>query len=306
MRKDDRLLREKKLRSKKLRHTLLVTSFLSISFLIFYAFLISNLIQRQKNHNQTSINFRLKIKPNLKQESKLFFETKKTKKIKKVSKQIKKAKPKIEKKKPSKNRKLVAITFDDGPGKHTKKLLSILKQYKAKATFFLLGIEAQKYPELIKMIYNQGHEIGNHSYSHKNFATINKKEIIAQIRVTNDIIKSAVPKAKITSFRPPYGSYNKQILKIIEQEKLANILWSVDIKDWQNRFNKNICDQTITNTKPGAIILMHDIYQTSVEAVPCIMEKLVKQGYDFVTISELFNNQLKVGYSYYSTDFQKP
>lgn len=193
------------------------------------------------------------------------------------------------------NQKIIALSFDDGPHpKYTVEILDILKEYNIKATFFVLGIHAEKYPEIIKRQVEEGHEIGNHSYSHIDMRKATKKQIRDEFEKTQEIIYS-IANIKPKLFRPPYGNYNKDVLKIISSDDVQVVLWTFyqDSKDWSNPGVDTIVNTTLSKIQNGDIILFHDyVYKEeshTVEALKIIIPKLLEKGYKFVTISELLN-----------------
>lgn len=195
----------------------------------------------------------------------------------------------------SKKQKVIALSFDDGPHpKYTVEILDILKEYNVKATFFVLGIHANSYPDIIRRQVSEGHEVGNHSYSHVNMKKATRKVIKEEFEQTQDIIYS-ICNIKPKLFRPPYGNYNDEIIKIISSDDSALVLWTFyqDSKDWSNPGVDKIVNTTLSNIQNGDIILFHDyVYKpesNTIEALKIILPKLIDEGYDFVTISELIN-----------------
>ena len=195
----------------------------------------------------------------------------------------------------SRREKVIALTFDDGPHpRYTNEILDLLKEYDVKATFFVLGKLAEAYPDIIKRQSEEGHEIGNHTYSHINTEKVTKEELIWEYEKTQNII------AKLTNnrpklFRPPYGSFNNNTIDIIESNDSVIVLWSAqqDSKDWSNPEIDKIVSTTLSNIKNGDIILFHDyVYfnkSNTVEALKKILPELKNRGYRFVTVSELIN-----------------
>ena len=194
--------------------------------------------------------------------------------------------------------KCIALTFDDGPGIYTDKLLSYLQSYKAKATFFMIGPSAQRYPSIVKRVFDNGHQIGNHTWSHSSLPSLSPVQVQNEIASTNNILQS-ITGVKPTTLRPPYGATNAAVQRVVSNLGMSSILWSVDTRDWADRNSNIVCNRAISNARPGAIILMHDIHRTSVEAVPCILQNLSSQGYQFVTVDKLLGN-LQPGHIYYS------
>ena len=194
--------------------------------------------------------------------------------------------------------KCIALTFDDGPGIYTDKLLSYLQSYKAKATFFMIGPSAQRYPSIVKRVFDNGHQIGNHTWSHPSLPGLSPEQVQKEISSTNNILQG-ITGVKPTTLRPPYGATNAAVQRVVSNLGMSSILWSIDTRDWADRNSNIVCNRAISNARPGAIILMHDIHQTSVEAVPCILQNLSSQGYQFVTVDKLLGN-LQSGHIYYS------
>ncbi|MEG2711574.1 MAG: polysaccharide deacetylase family protein [Clostridia bacterium] len=184
--------------------------------------------------------------------------------------------------------KYVALTFDDGPSKKTTPLLlEFLKENDVTVTFFLLGENISGNEEILRNIKKDGHEIGVHSYTHKLFTKIKNEKIHEQISSTNELIYAATS-SYASIVRPPYGSVNKRVKEFI---KMPIILWNVDSLDWKYRSAEKIYSRVIRETTSYDIILMHDIFPTSVEASKLIIQKLKADGYTFVTVSKL--NELK-------------
>lgn len=180
--------------------------------------------------------------------------------------------------------KKIALTFDDGPHpKVTKQILKTLEKYEAKATFFVVGQEVKEHPEILKAVYNAGHEIGNHTFNHEKLTTLSTKEIKQQIQATDSLIKSTIGQ-RATVFRPPYGSYDESIT---DQLSVPNVLWTIDTLDWKHRDPEKTVQAVKDRAKNGSIILMHDIHQATADALDEVLAILQKQGYEFVTVSEL-------------------
>ena len=197
---------------------------------------------------------------------------------------------------PATTGKKIALTFDDGPGVHTARLLDMLDKYNAKATFFLLGSKVSARADIVRHMHSRGHQLGNHSWTHPELPKLPTSQIANEIDRTNDIIKQ-VAGIKPTIMRPPYGAINGAVLEQLRLRGMSSILWSVDTRDWADRNSNIVCSRAVAGARPGAIILMHDIHQTSVDAVPCILSALKQQGYSFVTIQGLLGNTTPgVGY----------
>ncbi len=194
----------------------------------------------------------------------------------------------------SREKKIIALTFDDGPHpKETLQVLDVLKKYDVKATFFIAGKHANWYSAPLLRVSKEGHEIGNHTFSHPDISKLSSSQIEDEIIKCEDTLVKLIGK-KPTLFRPPFGSYNEKTLSEIAQ-KLGYkiILWNtVDAKDWKNPGAGKIADTIINNVKNGDIILLHD-YGTNntVEALDILIPTMQKKGFKFVTVSELINNK---------------
>ncbi|MFS0784073.1 polysaccharide deacetylase family protein [Bacillus sp. 1P06AnD] len=184
--------------------------------------------------------------------------------------------------------KYVALTFDDGPHHQwTPYILDVLKKHKAKATFFVLGNRVEYYPNIVKRAFDEGHEIGSHSWSHPKLTSLTKPELVKQINQTSTAVAKIIGQTP-TSFRPPYGAYNPEV------QRMANapiVNWSVDTLDWKHK-NKDLVKKIVKErTHNGSIVLMHDIHEASALALDDILTSLSKQGYHFVTVSQLLQLQ---------------
>ena len=187
---------------------------------------------------------------------------------------------------PTTGNKVIALTFDDGPGPYTAHLLDILDQYGARATFFLIGSKVSGQASVVRSIQARGHQLGNHSWSHPELPKLSVDQIAGEIDRTNEAIRQATG-VKPSILRPPYGAVNGVVLEQLRLRNMSSILWSVDTRDWADRNSQIVCSRAVAGARPGAVILMHDIHQTSVNAVPCILSSLKQQGYSFVTIQRL-------------------
>lgn len=185
--------------------------------------------------------------------------------------------------------KTIALTFDDGPGPYTEKLLDILDKYDAKATFFLIGSKVSGQASVVRSIQARGHQLGNHSWSHPELPKLSVDQIAGEIDRTNEAIRQATG-VKPSILRPPYGAVNGVVLEQLRLRNMSSILWSVDTRDWADRNSQIVCSRAVAGARPGAVILMHDIHPTSVNAVPCILNSLKQQGYSFVTVQNLIGD----------------
>ncbi|WP_173095572.1 polysaccharide deacetylase family protein [Actinomadura verrucosospora] len=197
--------------------------------------------------------------------------------------------------------KCVALTFDDGPAESTGRLLDILAAHHVRATFFIVGQQAAKFPDLVRREHEAGHEVADHSYTHADLGRAPTKKILSELNRTQEAIRRASGVAP-TILRPPYGSLSKRLTAITKRMGLAQVLWTVDPLDWEHRNTKYVEERVLKAVKPGYIVLMHDIHPTTVEAIPAIIEKLAAEGYSFVTVPQLFGGALTPGKEYVRLD----
>lgn len=180
---------------------------------------------------------------------------------------------------------MVALTFDDGPfARSTGSILDTLKAHDAVATFFVLGNRVPDNADILKRMVNEGHQIGNHSLSHKQLTTLAVAELQYQIEKTQSAVKSVTGIEPVV-MRPTYGSYNDELRQSID---MPVILWSLDTRDWETREAAYVSKQVLENVRDGDIILMHDIYMSTADAVEIVVPELKSRGYQLVTISELY------------------
>ncbi len=193
---------------------------------------------------------------------------------------------------------MVALTFDDGPGKDTDRLLDALKKYNARATFFMLGNNAKNYGSVIKKMKDLNCELGNHSTTHPQLTKLGADGIKKEIQTTSDYIKKGAG-AGPTVMRPPYGAINSTVKQNVG---LPMILWSVDTLDWKTKSTPKTVE-SILSAKDGDIILLHDIHSTSVDAAIEAIPKLIEKGFQLVTVSEMAEakgQKLELGVKYFS------
>lgn len=186
------------------------------------------------------------------------------------------------------NKPVVAITFDDGPSKHTREILSVLQEYDANGTFFVLGNKANTYQDTLREILKQGNEIGNHSYNHKWLTRLDIDDFKEQIEKTQTLIQEFTGYTPAL-LRPTYGSINK---KIRNNTNLKIVLWDVDSLDWKIKNSQKIANRVLKDVDDMDIILFHDTYKRTAEALKKVLSELQKEGYQFVTVSEL--EQVKI------------
>lgn len=194
--------------------------------------------------------------------------------------------------------KCVALTFDDGPGLHTDKLLTALRAHGARSTFFVLGDVSAARPALLRRIAAAGHEIATHTWSHRELPALTDAEVRAQLTRSADVIQN-VTGTRPDLMRPPYGSLSSRVRGILGAREWPIILWSYDPEDWKVRDADTVYRRVVAGTRPGSIVLLHDIHATTVAAVPRILAELAGRGYTFVTVSELYGRTLTNGGVYY-------
>lgn len=182
------------------------------------------------------------------------------------------------------DKKAIALTFDDGPSKQTRKILATLAEYDGRATFFTVGERLDDYSETLQMIYDSGCQIGMHTYSHANLRKLSKSEILDEINKTNDLIYKYTGEYSHL-VRPPYGAVNDKVKATVEQPMIN---WSIDTRDWESRDANSVYNAIMSSVQDGDIILMHDLYSSTAEAVSRVVPELVAQGYQLCTVDELF------------------
>ena len=183
--------------------------------------------------------------------------------------------------------KKVAISFDAAWGaEKTPQILDLMKKYNIKTTFFLVGFWVDKHPDMVKRIVAEGHEIGNHSATHPDFRKLPKEKIIEELKITNDKIKALTGK-DTTLFRPPFGEYNNNVIETSNTEGYQVLKWSVDSLDWKDLSPEQMYKRVAVDIQPGDLVLFHNNGKYTVEALPNIIEKIQKDGFKIVPISEV-------------------
>lgn len=182
------------------------------------------------------------------------------------------------------NIKRIALTFDDGPHpKVTEQILNLLDKYQAKATFFMLGSRVQYYPDIAKDVLARGHEVGNHSWNHPVLTKLSIEQVSKEYTSTAGAITQAIGQGP-TVFRPPYGATNETVNG---QIPVPVVLWSIDTMDWKHRNAQQLLPYVQNNLHNNAIVLMHDIHQSTADGLEAVLTYLQEQGYEFVTVSEI-------------------
>lgn len=179
----------------------------------------------------------------------------------------------------------VRLTFDDGPVYgNTTTILDILGDYGVQATFFVVGEQARRYPDLVWRAYSEGHSVQNHTYTHPDLTYLSNAEIEWEFRATNRAIRAAgVPKPYL--FRPPYGATDARVGSVGAYLGLTQTLWTVDSRDWEDPPAWVICNRVVSSVGPGSIVLLHDgAGANTANALPCIITELRERGYGFGTL----------------------
>ncbi len=193
------------------------------------------------------------------------------------------------------SRKVLAITFDDGPHpENTPRLLDMLKERKIKATFYVVGNMVKYSPDLLRRMIAEGHEIGNHTVSHGNLARMSDEALLKELRAAHEQI---IAETGVTprSMRPPGGAIKKSQKELMMKEfGYPTILWSVDPEDWKRPGPAVVTSRLVNGANPGGILLVHDLHKPTVDAMPSTFDQLLAQGYEFVTVTELIELDEKV------------
>ncbi|QIK84694.1 polysaccharide deacetylase family protein [Sanguibacter sp. HDW7] len=193
--------------------------------------------------------------------------------------------------------KCIALTFDDGPGPYTARLLDELRRAKAPATFFALGQRVETYPKVARRIVAEGHDLASHTWDHRDLTTLSATDVRLQLTRTADAIEKATGR-RPTLVRPPYGATNDTVRAAAKKAGEAVILWNIDTLDWKTRSTPSTV-KAATAAKRGSIVLMHDIHSSTVDAVPQIIKGLRAKGYTLVTVTDLLGSP-QPGKAYYS------
>lgn len=220
----------------------------------------------------------------------------------KVDAEIKEEYKKPETVKVDKTKPMVALTFDDGPSVHTGRLLDILDKYSAKGTFFVIGNTLDNRRDTVKRIVSSGHEIGGHSWSHRQFTNLSADEVKDQIMMTRAKIYE-ITGVDSCLVRPPYGAINDSVNAVAKEINVSYINWSVDTLDWKSKNADAVYNEIMKDVSDGAIILCHDLHKTTVDAMERVIPALIEKGYQLVTVSDLLQcdgEQLESGKVYFN------
>ena len=183
--------------------------------------------------------------------------------------------------------KKIAISFDACWGaSYTPDILKILRDHDLKTTFFLTGFWVEKYPEIVQEIAEEGHEIGNHTYSHPHLNTLSEEQIGEELEKVNKMIFELTGQ-KPNLFRPPFGEYSNKVISVAEKAGYCPIQWSIDSLDWKELGKEPMVERVTANLHPGAIVLFHNNARYTVEALPEIIAYVEEKGYTIVPISKL-------------------
>ncbi len=184
----------------------------------------------------------------------------------------------------------IALTFDDGPHPYyTERILEILDKYDVKATFFFVGQNIENYPDAARKVYEAGHEIGNHTYTHHRVRSMEQGELLREMNRCDDAIYE-IDEYRTRLFRPPEGAFDGDVEKAARSMDYSIILWSVDTRDWEHSAPGTILENVLGHVRSGDIILMHDYIgreSPTPKALELMIPALIERGYKFVTVSQL-------------------
>ena len=195
---------------------------------------------------------------------------------------------------------MVALTFDDGPGKYEDRILAAFQKYGGKGTFFFVGTQAEKYPSVVKRVAEAGHEVGNHSYKHENLPKLSQAGASQSLAKANEILRKLSGQS-VSLVRPPYGATSASVKAALQSQGQPSILWSIDTLDWKTRNSKSTINTVLQHVKDGDVILMHSIYSQSADAAEALIPALQERGFQLVTVSELAKAKgvdLQAGHNY--------
>ncbi|MCB1337463.1 MAG: polysaccharide deacetylase family protein [Maritimibacter sp.] len=200
----------------------------------------------------------------------------------------------------------VAMTFDDGPHPTwTPKLLDILKARDIRTTFYVIGRNVATWPDIVKRMVDEGHEIGNHTWSHPFLSKLGTEGIFGELDRTSDAVYRAVQRIPVT-LRPPYGALSGgQAATVHRDREMPTVMWSVDTQDWRRPGAEVVASRVIELSVPGSIVLSHDIHGPTIEAMPAALDGLIARGFDFATVSMILGRRdwSKIRWRLPQTDF---
>ncbi len=189
-------------------------------------------------------------------------------------------------------RRLVAMTFDDGPHPVlTPQLLDILKARRIRATFYVIGRNVARYPDIVKRMVDEGHEIGNHTWRHPVLTQLGSGSVLSELDRTSEAVYKAVQRIPVT-MRPPYGALSRGQRAMISKERdMPTILWSVDPEDWRRPGAQVVASRIVGGARAGSIILSHDIHAPTISAMPAALDGIIANGYRFATVSMILGQR---------------
>ena len=201
---------------------------------------------------------------------------------------------------PNQRRPMVALTFDDGPSRHTERILDLLEEYGGRATFFVVGSRVRSHNNTVARAADMGNEIANHSFSHANLTLLSEYAIKREIQLASGAIEAVVGFSP-TIMRPPFGAVNNRVERVAGDMGYSIIIWNLDTLDWKYRNPTRIYNVIMSKVQDGSVILLHDLHETTADAMEQVIPRLVSEGYHLVTVSELleyFNGELEPGIVY--------